>query len=370
MKVPIYRPQLGAAERANFLAAFDEGWISGRGRFIDEFEQAFADKVERKHAVAVFNGTVALHLTLHSLGVGYGDKVITPSYTYVACANSIRYVGADPVFVDSDLETLQGSKQEILRAVEQHSDVKAVIYPHLYGFATRLDELAETLFSRGIHLIEDCSEMLGAKLSGRPAGETGIASTYSFFGNKTITTGEGGMVATDDDSLAAEMRKARNQGANSEIGYFFDSIGFNFRMTNVQAAIGAAQLERLDDFLIRKKYIQTIYDTQIDRNAGTFLGHPDDGVSSFWLSTLILGTGVAREEFLKRVRGSDVDARPGFIPIHQLPHFADVSAKVPNAESFANRVVLIPNFPDMSDSDLELVVDAVNSAVRQETKTP
>lgn len=355
--IPVYRPDLSGRERELLLDAFDSGWISGRGPYIERFEHDFARVVGRQHAIAVSNGTVALSLALAALAVGAGDEVVVPTYTYVACANTVRNAGAAPVLCDARADTLQPDLADLLGRVGDRT--AAVVVPHLFGFVQDLREVRADLGGRGVFLVEDCSQALGASIGGRPAGTQAIASTYSFFGNKTITTGEGGMVTTDDDALADLMRRLRNQGMSESAPYHHDLVAFNFRMTNLQAAIGVAQLERLETTLQRKREIADGYR---DRLAGTgirLLGDPTGGRSAQWLVTAVLPDAVGREALIRDLQRDGIDIRPGFVPMHRLPMYQRDPLGYPQTEQFHRKVVCLPSFPALREDEVERVAEAI-----------
>lgn len=359
--IPVYKPSLGEYERALMLEAFDSGWISGRGAFIDLFERNFAAYVGAKEAVAVANGSVALDLTLTALGVGHGDEVVLPAYTYVACANSVSHVGATPIFVDAIPATLQVDITQIIGRLTERT--KAVMIPHLFGYVSDLRALAQGLASRGIPLIEDCSEALGSRIHGDHAGAVGSASTYSFFGNKTITTGEGGMVTTNDEHLAGLLRRFRNQGISPVDQYFHDLVAFNFRMTNIQAAIGVAQLERIGEFLARKltiahRYIELLHDADLE-----FLQDPPSGSNSRWLCVATLAPGIDRRALISYAALNEVDLRPGFVPMYRLPMYSSDPSQFAGVEDFQTRIICLPSYPDLTDGEVERVASVVRNGI-------
>lgn len=343
------------------MSSFDEGWISGRGPQIEEFESDFATYVGRRHAISVANGTVALHLAFWALGLKPGDDVVLPTYTYVACANSVRHFWAHPRFCDSNPSTLQIDVESALDSITQQT--KIVLLPHLYGYAESYRELAEELDKRGIHFVEDCAEMLGARDTNGPLGRDGIISTYSFFANKTITTGEGGMLVTDDDALAGILRRLRNQGQVEAFKYDFDIVGFNYRMTNLQAALGIAQLRKIDQFVATKRSLFDRYRQELDDLGVTFLGDSQVAESSQWLVTMLLPENVNRTAFIESCRKAGVDVRPGFIPMHLLPMYNDAVGTFPKVEQFHQRVVCLPSFPELTREEQDTVIGVVKSTL-------
>jgi perosamine synthetase len=360
--IPIYEPTLGSLEKKYLLDAFASRRISGFGPHIQEFEQRFAEYVGRGFAISTFNGTVALSLALAALDIGKNRKVLTADYTYVATANSVIHAGAEPVFFDADESNIQPSPNEAAAKID--SSQSAVLFPHLYGYPSNLDPLTARAEELGIPVIEDCSEILGSSRGGMPGGNSGLLSTYSFFGNKTITTGEGGMVVTDDPILAERMRLLRNQGATPGPDYFFSEVGFNFRMTNIQAAIGIAQLLQIEKFLEKKADIFEQYRTALSSSL-FLLGSPPGGVSSFWLVAVLIPEGANRAQLIDTARSYGVDLRPGFIPMHQLPLYSGSGTQFPGASAFAERVVLLPSYPNLSRKSVKRVVQAVLDGLKR-----
>jgi perosamine synthetase len=241
---PVYQPSLSGNEKKYVIECIDSTWISSKGKFINEFEKKFADYLGVEYAASVSNGTVALHVALLALGIGPGDEVIVPTFTYIASVNSITYTGATPVFVDSDASTWQMDIADTRKKITPKT--KAILAVHLYGHPCEIEELRKIADENKIFLIEDTAEALGSEYEGRKVGTFGDISTFSFFGNKTITTGEGGMVVTNDKELYEKCVHIKGQGLAKDAEYWHDIIGYNYRMTNICAAIGLAQLERVE----------------------------------------------------------------------------------------------------------------------------
>lgn len=361
--IPVYRPSLGEGERKALIDAFDSGWISGRGPHIEAFEAAFADAVDGGEAVAVANGSVALHLVLSVLGIGAGDEVVVPSYTYVACANAVTHTGAQVVLADCSPENLQADFDDVLRRITTRT--RAVIIPLLFGYPLDVRPLAARLDSLGVALIEDCSEALGTRVMGAPVGKAGIAATYSFFGNKTITTGEGGMIVTSSEGVARDLRLHRNQGVGPEGGFAHSVAGFNYRMTNLQAAIGRVQLSRLGEFLERKRHIASAYARGLDGLPLRWIDEPAGGTSSYWLCTVVLDETVDREAVISRASQWGVDLRPGFVPMHLLPMYRREGSELPISDAIHPHVMCLPSYPGMSDQDVATVIAAVSNAINK-----
>ena len=236
--IPVYRPDLSGNERRYVLECMDSSWISSIGVFVERFEQAMAEATGAAHAIAVCNGTVALHLALHVLGLRAGEEVIVPSFTYIASVNTIAQTGATPVFAESRRSDWQIDPDDAARRITRRT--KAIMPVHLYGYACDMKVLQDLAAQHGLAVVEDCAEAMGTRLAGRHVGTFGEIGTFSFFGNKTVTTGEGGMLVTNDDELAMRLRQTKGQGQSLTKRYWHEIFGFNYRMTNIAAAIGTA----------------------------------------------------------------------------------------------------------------------------------
>ena len=264
--LPVASPSIGQEELDNAVDAIKSGWISSQGPYIEKFEQGFATYCGKKYGVATANGTVALHLALAALDIGPGDEVIVPTFTFIATPNSVIYTGAKPIFVDCERETFGPDPRAIEKAITPRT--KAIIPVHLYGHPCQMKQILEIGLKHGIAIVEDAAEAHGAEYSSsngpqRKAGSQGLISCFSFYGNKTITTGEGGICITDDPNLLEKMRVLRSHGMNPERKYWHDVVGFNYRMTNIQAAIGLAQLAKLDQFVAKKRRLAQMYREQL-----------------------------------------------------------------------------------------------------------
>lgn len=356
--IPIYRPSLGEKETAYVLEAVRSSWVSSKGVFLDRFEREFAAYVGTRHGMATCNGTVSLHLLLAALGVGPGDEVVVPTFTYVASVNAISYTGATPVFVDADRYTWNLDPTLVAAAITART--KAIMAVHLYGHPADMDPLAEIAAERGISLIEDAAEAHGALYKGRRVGSLSRAASFSFFGNKVITTGEGGMVVTADDELAERCRHLRGQGVSPTRTYWHDEIGFNYRMTNVAAALGVAQLERIDEILERKKAIAAAY---VERLAGipelTLSPQAPWAASVYWMYSILVPPA-DRDPLMAHLAQNGVDSRPFFHPAHTLPMYRS-ERQFPVAEALGRSGINLPSFPDLTADELEVVTSAVRT---------
>ena len=359
--LPVYRPDLSGNERAYVLDCVDSSWISSIGVYIDRFERAVADVTGAKHAIAVCNGTVALHLAFHALGLGPGDEVIVPSFTYIASVNTIAQTGATPVFVESRASDWLVDVDAVERAITPRT--KAIVPVHLYGHACDMPALVALADKHGIAVVEDCAEALGTTLGGRHAGTFGRVGTFSFFGNKTVTTGEGGMVITDDDALAAQMRQVKGQGQSLTRRYWHEVLGFNYRMTNIAAAIGTAQMERLPAILDRKRAIAAQYRALLADDPVTFQQPMPGLVGSDWLVSLLLPPGTDRDGVMAALQAQGIESRPVFFPAHHMPMYQQ-ELHLPVAEDIAARGMSLPSYPDLTGRDLERVAAVLREALR------
>jgi len=364
-RIPVSAPVLGEEELANVVEAVRSGWISSRGAFIGEFERLFAAFCGVRHGVAVANGTVALHIALLAAGVRPGDEVLVPSLTFIATANVVRYCGATPVFVDSDRATWQLDPGLLEAKVTART--KAVIPVHLYGHPCDMDPILELARRRGLAVIEDAAEAHGARYRGRIVGGLGAVGCFSFYGNKLITTGEGGICVTDDAALAERLRLLRDHGMDPKRPYWHETVGFNYRMTNLQAAVGVAQMGKLSGFIEKKREIAGWYHEALRplARAGRVALHPEApwARSVFWMSSVLLGdVHVSLDEVRSRLDERGVDSRPFFHPIHTLPPYAS-GERLPVAEDLAAHGLNLPSGVGLERDQIERVAQALARAL-------
>lgn len=359
-KIPVYKPDLSGNERDYVLECVESTWISSIGGFIDRFEQAVAEVTGAAHAIAVCNGTVALHLPLHCLGLESGDEVIVPSFTYIASVNTIVQTGAKPVFAESLRSDWSLDPEDVERRITPRT--KAIMAVHLYGYASDMIALRDIADRHGLVIVEDCAEALGSTLGGRHVGRFGTVGTFSFFGNKTITTGEGGMVITDDDDLAMRLRQAKGQGQSFTRRYWHDVMGFNYRMTNIAAAIGVAQMERYDDILARKRALAARYRQSLAPYGAEFQIPRAGMTGSDWLVSLLVPTGVDRDRIMADMDAEGVDTRPVFFPAHHMPMYGSL-VRLPVAEEIAARGMSLPSYPTLARTDQDRVIAAFIAAL-------
>ncbi len=367
MKYVLAAPDLSGSERAYVNECLRTNWISSKGRFIGEFEEAFAHFAQRRHAVATCNGTAALHLALLALGAGPGDEVIVPSLTYVATANAVAYCGASPVFADSDPTTWCLSAASAARLVTPRT--RGIVPVHLYGHPCDMDALRDLARRHGLWILEDCAEAHGATWQGHPVGAFGDAGMFSFYGNKLITTGEGGMVVTDDAALAERLRLLRGQGMGPDRRYWHPVLGYNYRMTNIAAAIGLAQVERADQLIKERKQIADWYHERLADVASLTLPGEAPGASSiFWLYSVLVGDAGRRDPLMRELEEAGIETRPFFPPVHQFPMYLTARSDngCPVACDLSARGVSLPTSSYLGESDVDVIAQVLRSLVAGE----
>ncbi len=358
--IPVYRPDLSGNERRYVLECVDTSWISSIGSFITRFERGLAEVTGARHAIAVCNGTVALHLALHCLGLGPGDEVIVPTFTYIASVNTIAQTGATPVFADVRQSDWLLDPEDVERRITPQT--KAILPVHLYGAVCDMTDLGRLAAHRNLRIIEDCAEALGARLNGQHTGLFGDAGTFSFFGNKTVTTGEGGAVITQDEALATRLRQVKGQGQSFTRRYWHEMLGFNYRMTNIAAAIGVAQFERFEEIKRRKRAIARRYLQLLDGLPVTFQ-RPASGVeSSEWLVSVLLPEGADRDRIMADMQAAGIETRPVFYCAHTMPTYA-TGQRLPIAEGVAARGISLPSFPSLTEVEMNCVADSLGAAL-------
>ena len=366
--LPIAQPDLSKFERDNLIEAFDSGWISSSGKFIDEFENKWSEICQTKYTLAVSNGTVALHLILKALEIGPGDEVILPSMTFISCANAITYVGAKPVFADVEMSSWGLDPAKVASLITDKTI--AIMAVHLYGFPADMRSLRSICDENDLVLIEDSAEAPFAEVSGKRTGSLGDVASFSFYGNKIITSGEGGAVTTSDFELYKKMKQLRGQGLDPERRYYFPVIGFNFRLTNLQCAILMGQISNSSRMIDRRKEIYAKYDQFFRSNSRFILQDLADHIKiSPWLYTFVIRDFELndRNQFMQDLNSKGIETRPIFIPIHTLPPYVNPDLKNSNLEItdfLGDRGLSIPTFSGMRDEDIDRVINEVSTLLK------
>lgn len=356
--IPVYQPTLSGNEKRYVNECLDSTWISSKGKFISEFEREFAEYVEIEFATTVSNGTVALHLALEGLGIGPGDEVIVPTFTYIASVNAITYTGATPVFVDSLSETWQVDPEDIEKKITDKT--RAIMIVHLYGHPCEMDPIVRLAKENNIFIIEDCAEAFGSRYKNRHVGTFGDVSTFSFFGNKTITTGEGGMVITPHRYLYERMNHLKSQGVAPYMQYWHDMVGYNYRMTNISAAIGLAQLEQANDFIAKKRQIADWYRMGLEGLPLTFHNEVGDVFHSYWMCSIILKDASLRDPLRQYLSDQGVETRPLFYPVHLMPMYSKRFEVHPVAEKLGLSGMNLPSWPGLDEEKVSYIIQLMN----------
>jgi perosamine synthetase len=363
-QLQVSRPIFDGNEAQYLLECIESGWVSGNGRFVPLFEDSYARYCGVGHGVAVSSGTAALHLALLALGVGPGDEVILPTLTYVATANAVVYCGATPVFADCDPQTWTIDPESLEPLITART--RGLIVVHLFGHPANMDPILEIATRRGLFVLEDAAQAHGAEYKRRRVGGLGDAAIFSFFGNKIITTGEGGMVVTRNPEIADRVRLLRGQGMDPCRRYWFPVIGYNYRMTNLQAAVGLAQLERIEQRLTVREQVAHWYDQRL-KPLEDFLLRPHTEQWArrvHWLYTILLRETVEidRDDVAAALWEQGIETRPVFWPIHLLPPYTPAVRSLPVSESIARRGLSLPTHPWVTQDDVDRVANALAAA--------
>jgi perosamine synthetase len=364
-RIGIAAPVLSDSETEYVLECLRTNWISSKGHFITDFEKEFAGRVGAKHGIAVSSGTTALHLALAALGVGPGDEVIVPTYTMIACANAVRYCGARPVLADSDPETGNLDPADLARRVTPRT--KAAMPVHLYGHPAEMEAIRAITEPQGIALVEDAAQAHGALYHGKPAGSMSAFGAFSFYANKIVTCGEGGMVVTSDDRLAENARSLRDQGYDPARRKFLvhDRIGFNYRLTNLQAAVGLAQTQRMDEFVRHHRENAALYNELLASVPGIRRPPERPGIRNvYWMYTIQVDAetyGRSRDELLLALEKEGIETRSSFVPIHLQPAYAGQyeGEKFPVAEKLGREGLNLPSGNNTTPDEVRRVAAAI-----------
>jgi perosamine synthetase len=365
--IPLIQPVFDGNELEYVTDCIRTGWISSQGKYVTLFEESFSKYVGCANALAVSNGTVALHLALVTLGIGHGDEVIVPDLTFAAPVNAVLYVGATPVFVDVDPITMAIDTATAEAAVTART--RAIIPVHLYGHPADMEDVMLLAERYHLKVIEDCAEALGSRYNDIHVGNFGHASTFSFFGNKTITTGEGGMVLFRDSVMRDRAKILRDHGMAPDRRYWHNEVGFNYRLTNIQAAIGLAQMERVDTFVGRKRWIANQYNLRLSGIAGIQLPiETENSYSSYWLYTIVLSKDYVqyRAGILERLKKLGIEVRPVFFPIHRMPPYEKfiVSGSTWEvADHLSDGGICLPSSITATEEDIQYVCSAIISII-------
>jgi len=357
--IPVNEPLLDGKEKDYLLECIETGWISSEGPNIQKFEKEFATRVNRQHGIAVTNGTAAVDVAVDALGIGEGDEVIMPTFTIISCIGQIVRTGAVPVLVDSDAETWNMDISQIEAKITPRT--KAIMVVHIYGLPVNMDPVLELAKRHGLFVIEDAAQMHGQTYRGKACGSFGDISTFSFYPNKHITTGEGGMVVTNNDQLAGDSRGLRNLCFQPAKRFVHERLGWNLRMTNLQAALGLAQLERLDEFVQRKRNMGKQYSERLSELTSVQLplAKTDYADNIYWVYGLVLNdeSGIDAEVVMKRLGEKGIGSRPFFCPMHMQPVLQNLGLfkgeQYPVAERLYRQGFYIPSGMALTEEQID-----------------
>jgi len=362
--LPVMTPSLVGRELAYVSNCVRDGWISSQGEYVSRFEAMFAEYHEKSRALTTCNGTAALHLALVALGIGPGDEVIVPDLTFAASANAVLYCGATPVCCDVEQETWTLDPALLEPLVTPRT--RAIMPVHLYGHPCDMDAILTVARKHDLRVIEDCAEALGATYRGKRAGTLGDVGCFSFFANKIMTTGEGGMVLTGDPEIAKHMKVLRDHGMTPGRRYWHEHIGYNYRMTNLQAAIGVAQMERIDELLQQRLTVVSRYKQCLADLAGVTLPRERDWARSvYWLFSILVDpvrAGLDSTALANLLADVGIDTRPLFHPLHaQPPYVSYLKGDAPVATLLSQQGLSLPTANTMTEADVDRVCNAVRS---------
>jgi len=365
-RIPLLEPDLSGRELEYVTDCIETNWISSQGAYVRQFEEHFERMHPGRYALAVSNGTVALHLAMHALGIEKGDEVIVPDVTFAATINAVFYCNATPVLCEIDPETHCIDIAEVEKLITNKT--KAVIPVHLYGQPCDMDALKSLAEKYNFKVIEDCAEAIGSRWHDKPVGVFGDAATFSFFGNKTISTGEGGMVLFRDRDVYEHAKILRDHGMAPERKYWHNQVGFNYRLTNIQAAIGVAQMERFESILEKKKNISNLYSEMLANIPGIHMIPKiiPLTVHSNWLFTIILRQSIDRDAVIKSMIAYGIECRSVFYPLHSMPPYEKLkrSDSLVHSEKISRSGISLPTSASLAEEEIRYICNSLNKVLK------
>jgi perosamine synthetase len=359
--ISLTEPVFEGNELSYVMDCIQSGWVSSKGGYIQRFEEAMANWCGVRHGIATSSGTTAIHLALIALDIGPGDEVIVPAFSYIATANAIKYTGARPVFIEADASTWNLDLHQVECKITSHT--KAIIVVHTYGHPVDMDALEAIITKYSLWIIDDASEAHGTKYKGRQAGSLGHVGCFSFYGNKLITTGEGGMLVTESTHIAEKVRLLRNQSSEGN-KYWHSRIGFSYRMSNLQAALGLAQVERIAQLITARCTVFHLYDELLKDTPGiTLYVEPGWSQGVCWLYSLLLEDefGSSRDELIDYLAKNGIESKPFFHSIPSLPPYSD-GQTYPIAEHLSCRGINLPTSGKLQPQQIEYIVRVLRQA--------
>lgn len=367
VKIPVAEPLLIGREHEYVTEALKSGWISSQGKYITEFEEKFSRYCGARYGIATSSGTTALHLALAALNIGKGDEVIIPTFTMIATANAVTYTGAKPVLVDSETETWNLNTEKIEEKITPKT--KAIIAVHTYGHPVDMAPVLDLAETYGLYVIEDAAEAHGAEYKGMKIGGLGDVGCFSFYANKIITTGEGGMVITSNEEIAEKARILRAHAFSEDRHFWHRYLGFNYRMSNLQAAIGVAQLENIDNLVEIRRRNAKIYNALMENINGITLPPEARWAKNvYWMYSILVedNFGMNRDELMKELRKDGIESRTFFYPIHVQPIYSQLykNEKFPVADELSRKGINLPSGSTLTEEDIEYIVSSIKRAHR------
>jgi len=364
--IPLSEPLLNGNEWKYIKDCLDTNWVSSVGKYVDLFEEEFAKYVGCPRTVAVINGTSALHLALRTLGIGSGDEVIVSALTFIAPVNAIKYVGATPVFADSQADTWNMDPEKIEEMIT--TKTKAIMPVHIYGHPVNMDPILELAKKHNLYVIEDATEALGSEYKGRKVGILGDVGIFSFNGNKIMTTGGGGMLVTNSNKIADKARFLCNQAKETKPNkeFYHPDIGFNFRLTNVLAAMGLAQLEQLPDFVLARRKNARLYTGYLQNVPGIIVQDEKPwAVNCFWLFSIVLEetASLKRDELINILASRGIDSRPFFTPVNMFPPYKECQGQTPVAYSLYQRGINLPSSVNLTQQNISYICTVITEFI-------
>lgn len=360
MKIPIAEPLLNGREKEYVLDCIEKNWISSKGGYVKKFEEEFSRYCGVKYGVATTSGTTALHLALEAWGIKRGDEVIMPSFTMVATAFAVLYTGAKPVFVDSEPQTWNMDVEKIEEKITENT--KAIMVVHTYGHPAEMDAVNDIAEDNDLCVIEDAAEAHGAEYKGRKAGSLGDVACFSFYANKIITTGEGGMIVTSNEEIAEKAKMLGDMAFIKERRFLHPQIGFNYRLTNLQAAVGLAQLENIEELVSIRRRNAKLYNSLLEDVKGITLPPELSHVKNvYWMYSILVEPefGRSRDNIIDKLAKKEIETRPFFIPMHMQPIFSGVEGGYPVAEELSEKGINLPSGATLREDDIEYIAEII-----------
>jgi perosamine synthetase len=366
-KIPIYKPYLSGNEKKYVNECLNTNWISSKGNFVAIFEKKFSEYIGIKYSASTTSGTTALHLALLSLGIGKGDEIIVPTLTYVASVNAISYTGAKPVFVDSIWDTWQMDPKLIKKRITKKT--KAILSVHLYGYPCDMDEICKIANENQLFLVEDCAEAIGTLYKKKHVGTFGDVSIFSFYGNKTITTGEGGMVCTNNKKLFSKAVHLKGQGLSKHREYWHESIGYNYRMTNICAAIGLSQMEQIENIIFKKRKIAEEYIKNLKNLPLKFHTEGRKMKHSYWMCSILFKNPLLTKQIRIHLKDNLIETRPLFQPVHTMPMYNNKNMSLPTSEKLSSTGINLPSWPGLKSDQIVFICKLIKNFIEKKYET-